>query len=153
MPVWDTGRDGTRALAVRRLNYVYEVTFPFREINRLASSLHRYGIIGSAKAGEPAETPPDAPEFAAVILQARLEVLPIEFNYFDRQGTRRTYYERFPNPEAMLSLVKEPGIDEIERLVGCAEEASSEVASSYEKNFNSRQTDGFQSKPTLSPNR
>ena len=153
MPVWETGRDGTRALTVKRLIYVYVVTFPFREINRLASSLHRYGIIGSVKAGEPAETPPHAPEFAAVILQAGLEVLPIEFNYFDRQGTRRTYYERFSDLEAMISLVEEPGIDEIERLVGCAEEASAEVASSYEEIFSSHQTDGLQSESTLNPNR
>ena len=109
MPAWETGRDGTRALTVKWLIYVYVVTFPFREINRLTSSLHRYGIIGSVKVGEPAETPPHAPEFAAVILQAGLEVLPIEFNYFDPQGTRRTYYERFSDLEAMISLVEEPG--------------------------------------------
>ncbi len=73
--------------------------------------------------------------------------------YFDRQGTRRTYYERFSDLEAMISLVEEPGIDEIESLVGCAEEASAEVASSYEESFSSRQTDGLQSESTLNPNR
>ena len=61
--------------------------------------------------------------------------------------------ERFSDREAMISLVEEPSIDEIERLAGCAEEASVEVASSYEEIFSSHQTDGLQSESTLNPNR
>ncbi len=132
-PVWETGKDGTRALTVQRHVYIYNVTFPFREIDRVISHLHGYEIIGSARNKESFDTPPDAPEFAAVSLQSGLEVLPIHFNYFDQERKRRTFYEQFSDLEVMLSMADKSEEKEIAEGIRAAESVSLQVADEFDR--------------------
>ena len=133
MPVWETGNGGTRALTVHRHVYIYNVTFPFREIDRVIGHLHGYGLVGSAQNGESFDTPPDAPEFAAVILQTGLELSPIHFSYFDRGLKRRTFYEQFSDMDALASMIDDPGEEEVARMLRAAESVSLKVADEFDR--------------------
>ena len=132
LPVWETGGDGTRALTVHRLIYIYNVMFSFRELERVVKHLCDHGIVGSADALDRSDTAPSAPEFAAVILQAGLEVQPIEFNYFDSSQRRRTFYERFTDMDAFLSLADDRNPEETATSIELAETVSRRLADQFQ---------------------
>ena len=91
-----------------------------------------HGIVGSADAPDRSDTAPSAPEFAAVILQAGLEVQPIEFNYFDSSQRRRTFYERFTDMDALLSLADDRNPEETATSIELAETVSRRLADQFQ---------------------
>ena len=125
-PAKETANDSSSAITIQRDHYLLAIGFTLRDMDRIVEVMHSYGLIGDREQRLTNDDYPHAPEYAAVILQSGLEIQPIEYNYFDEERRRRTFYHQFSELRNLAQAKETEGIDPIP-LIEQAEEATDEM--------------------------
>ena len=125
-PAEETANDGSSAITIRRDHYLLAIGFSLRDMDRVVEVMHSYGLIGDRDQRLTNDDYPHAPEYAAVILQSGLETQPIQYNYFDEEQRRRTYYHQFSELRNIAQVKETEGIDP-RPLIEQAEAATDEM--------------------------
>jgi hypothetical protein len=101
VPIWETGKDGTRALTLRRVNYLLVVTCTLRDVTRVVGHLAEAGLI--ARGSGRSEGYPDAPEYGALVMPSSNE-LTENFWFTDAAASRRVFFPRITTMERMHAI-------------------------------------------------
>jgi hypothetical protein len=110
-PVEESADDGSSAITNRREHYLLVIGFTLRDMDRVVEVMHSYGLIGDRDQRLTNDDYPHAPEYAAVVVQSGLETQPIEFNYYDEEQRRRTYYHQFSEFRNVAQIKESEGVD------------------------------------------
>ena len=125
-PIEESMSDGTSVITIQRNHYLLVVLFTLRDMDRIVEVMHSRGLIGDRDQRLTNDDYPHAPEYAAVIVQSGLETKSIQYNYFDEEQRRRTYYHQFSKLRRIDQIEQSEGIDP-KPLIAQAEAATDEM--------------------------
>ncbi len=130
IPVIQHADDGSSALSVQRVHYLLDVSVYFRDLVRVIEYLNRFGLLGNRNDLHQ-NSYPDAPEYAAIVIDSLIVQFAKDISYFDDAVTRRTYYSRLGDEKETSLLFEKPSREEILTKINTAKKGSEEIKAEF----------------------